>query len=198
MNYLYVLKYNIEEAGMCAMEMRRVFHQDSTKKYFITEQKEDVTRSLFTKSRLDILLEADDFQELLEKIEAQKYDYQNYKTIYVQVEGYERTYEERCVLNREVGCIVSNTILSPQNFLELMTKECFIIHTSKPVIQQIEDILDEYEIPSISYDLADVHLALSAGVPIVLVDCCDTDENLQPIKSYRWFQIPKAINKEVT
>lgn len=101
-------------------------------------------------------------------------------------------------LNREVGCIVSNTILSPQNFLELMTKECFIIHTSKPVIQQIEDILDEYEIPSISYDLADVHLALSAGVPIVLVDCCDTDENLQPIKSYRWFQIPKAINKEVT
>ena len=93
-------------------------------------------------------------------------------------------------LNREVGCIVSNTILSPQNFLELMTKECFIIHTSKPVIQQIEDILDEYEIPSISYDLADVHLALSAGVPIVLVDCCDTDENLQPIKSYRWFQIP--------
>lgn len=101
-------------------------------------------------------------------------------------------------LNREVGCIVSNTILSPQNFLELMTKECFIIHTSKPVIQQIEDILDEYEIPSISYDLADVHLALSAGVPIVLVDCCDTNENLQPIKSYRWFQIPKAINKEVT
>ena len=99
-------------------------------------------------------------------------------------------------LNREVGCIASNTILSPQNFLELMTKECFIIHTSKPVIQQIEDILDEYEIPSISYDLADVHLALSAGVPIVLVDCCDTDENLQPIKSYRWFQIPKAINKE--
>lgn len=99
-------------------------------------------------------------------------------------------------LNREVGCIVSNTILSPQNFLELMTKECFIIHTSKPVIQQIEDILDEYEIPSVSYDLADVHLALSAGVPIVLVDCCDTDENLQPIKSYRWFQIPKAINKE--
>ena len=99
-------------------------------------------------------------------------------------------------LNREVGCIESNTILSPQNFLELMTKECFIIHTSKPVIQQIEDILDEYEIPSISYDLADVHLALSAGVPIVLVDCCDTDENLQPIKSYRWFQIPKAINKE--
>ena len=101
-------------------------------------------------------------------------------------------------LNREVGCIVCNTILSPQNFLELMTKECFIIHTSKPVIQQIEDILDEYEIPSISYDLADVHLALSAGVPIVLVDCCDTDENLQLIKSYRWFQIPKAINKEDT
>ena len=85
-------------------------------------------------------------------------------------------------LNREVGCIISNSIFSPQNFLELMTKECFIIHTSKPVIQQIEDILDEYEIPSISYDLADVHLALSAGVPIVLVDCCDTDENLQPIK----------------
>ena len=97
-------------------------------------------------------------------------------------------------LNREVGCIVSNTILSPQNFLELMTKECFIIHTSKPVIQQIEDILDEYEIPSISYDLADVHLALSAGVPIVLVDCCDVDENIRPIVSYRWFQVTDKIN----
>lgn len=75
-----------------------------------------------------------------------------------------------------------------------MTNECFIIHTSKPVIRQIEDILDEYEIPSISYDLADVHSALSAGIPIVLVDCCDTDENFQPIKSYRCFQVPVEIS----
>ena len=97
-------------------------------------------------------------------------------------------------LNREVGCIISNTIFSPQNFLELMTKECFIIHTSKPVIQQIEDILDEYEIPSVSYDLKDVHLALSAGLPIVLVDCCDIAENYQPIVSYRWFQIPIELS----
>ena len=101
-------------------------------------------------------------------------------------------------VNRDVGCIISNTIFSPQNFLELVTKECFIIHTSKPVIEQIEDILDEYEIPSVSYDLADVRLALSAGLPIVLVDCCDIAENYQPIVSYRWFQIPIELsdNKE--
>lgn len=93
-------------------------------------------------------------------------------------------------VNREVGFIASNVILSPQNFLELVTRECFIVHTSKPVIQQIEEILDDYKLPFVSYDLKDVHLALSAGVPIVLVDCCDTDENFQPIISYRWFQIP--------
>lgn len=93
-------------------------------------------------------------------------------------------------VNRDVGFIASNAILSPQNFLEFVTGECFIIHTSKPVIQQIEEILDHYNLPSVSYDLKDVHLALSAGVPIVLVDCCDTDENFQPTISYRWFQVP--------
>ena len=97
-------------------------------------------------------------------------------------------------VNREAGFIASNVILSPQNFLELVTGECFIIHTSKPVIQQIEEILDDYKLPFVCYDLKDVHLALSAGVPIVLVDCCDTDENFQPIISYRWFQIPIELS----
>lgn len=97
-------------------------------------------------------------------------------------------------VNREAGFIASNVILSPQNFLELVTGECFIIHTSKPVIQQIEEILDDYKLPFVSYDLKDVHLALSAGVPIVLVDCCDTDENFQPIINYRWFQIPIELS----
>ena len=101
-------------------------------------------------------------------------------------------------VNREVGFIARNVILSPQNFLKLVTRECFIIHTSKPVIQQIEEILDDYNLPFVSYDLKDVYSALSAGVPIVLVDCCDTDENFQPIISYRWFQIPigLSISKE--
>lgn len=97
-------------------------------------------------------------------------------------------------VNREDGFIASNVILSPQNFLELVTRECFIIHTSKPVIQQIEEILDDYKLPFASYDLKDADLALSAGVPIVLVDCCDTDENFQPIISHRWFQIPIKLS----
>ncbi len=97
-------------------------------------------------------------------------------------------------VNREVGFIASNVILSPQNFLELVTGECFIIHTSKPIIQQIEKILDNHRLPFVSYDLKDVYLALSAGVPIVLVDCCDTDKNFQPIISYRWFQIPIELS----
>lgn len=106
MNYLYVLRYNIEESEMCALEIKRVFHKDSSLKYFITDQKEEVTRSLFTKSRLDIFLEADSFQELLTKIEEKEYKFHNYKAIYVQVEGFERTYEERCDLNREVGILI--------------------------------------------------------------------------------------------
>ena len=97
-------------------------------------------------------------------------------------------------VNREAGFIASNVILSPQNFLELVTNKYFIIHTSKPVIQQIEEIMDDYKLPFVSYDLKDVHLALSAGVPIALVDCCDTDENFQPIISYRWFQIPIELS----
>lgn len=73
-------------------------------------------------------------------------------------------------LKRDIGCIKSNNIFSPQNYLALITDECYIIHTSKPVLQQIEEILDDYGFPSVSYDLADVRTALSAGSPIVLVD----------------------------
>lgn len=93
-------------------------------------------------------------------------------------------------LKRDTGCIKSNNIFSPQNYLEPITDECYIIHTSKPVLQQIEEILVDYGFPSVSYDLADVYTALSAGTPIVLVDCCDVDDDLHPVKSYRWFQVP--------
>lgn len=34
------------------------------------------------------------------------------------------------------------------------------------------------------------YTTLSAGAPIILVDCCDVDDDLQPVKSYRWFQVP--------
>ena len=93
-------------------------------------------------------------------------------------------------LKRDIGCIKSNNIFSSQNYLELITDACYIIHASKPVLQQLEETLDDYGFPSVSYDLADVRTALSAGTPIVLVDCCDVDDDLQPVKIYRWFQVP--------
>ena len=98
-------------------------------------------------------------------------------------------------LKRDIGCIKSNNIFSSQNYLELITDACYIIHASKPVLQQLEETLDDYGFPSVSYDLADVHTALSAGAPIVLVDCCDVDDDLHPVKSYRWFQVPDDFCK---
>lgn len=100
--YLYVLNYNTEESEICALEIRRIYHLNPKEKYFFSDHEEDVTRSLFTKKRLEIVLQGT-LDEILEEIEKRKITFDGYKVEYVDVEGYETHYKERNDITYRVG-----------------------------------------------------------------------------------------------
>lgn len=103
MKHLYVLNYNLEESEMCALEMRRVFNADASCKYFFSSYEQNVTNSLFTKYRLDIICEADSLENLIDEILGNNIYYEDYKVQYVDVCGYEKGYRERCRIAGLVG-----------------------------------------------------------------------------------------------
>lgn len=72
-----------------------------------------------------------------------------------------------------MSCILSNKVLSPQNYLEKMTGDCFIINTCDD-FKQIEKILYEKGIRNKIYTLSELEMAVSTN------DCLAFVEGLVP------------------
>ena len=75
--------------------------------------------------------------------------------------------------------VKSNMIYSPQNYLEALTGNCYIIHGGEPVLKQVCRILKENNLPAKSYPLKETVRAVRVRYPIVLVDCSEFTENMR-------------------
>lgn len=116
--YLYILNYNIEESEMCALEIRRTFHLNPDKKYFFTAQKQEVTRSLFTKKRLEIIYQGNSIQDIVDQIEKDVLTYDGYKVEYVEIEGNEKHYHDKNDMTYKVGyAILGDFMMKNPNYL---------------------------------------------------------------------------------
>ena len=117
MKYLYILNYNIEESEMCALELRRTFHINPKEKYFFSKHNENVTRSLFTKKKLEVLLEGT-LEDIINEIETKEMTYDGYKVEYVDVEGYEKHYKDKNDITYKVGyAILGEFDMKKPNYL---------------------------------------------------------------------------------
>lgn len=86
--------------------------------------------------------------------------------------------------------VKSEQIYSPQNYLEAVTGDCYIIRGDND-IEEIELILDDY-VPNLwSYPLSEIDHIVENEINVVLVDCMVYNEEKKEFEHvYRWFEVP--------
>lgn len=84
--------------------------------------------------------------------------------------------------------IKSDTVHSPQNYLELVTGYCYIIHEG--TVAEIEKILKENDLELWNYPLSEIGHIIQNDIDVVLVECTSGDAPY--IQELRWFEVPKG------
>lgn len=93
--------------------------------------------------------------------------------------------------------VKSEQIYSPQNYLEAVTGECYVIRGDDD-IAEIEIILEEYDYSLWSYPLSEIDHIVENELNVVLVDCMVYNEDKKEFEhEYRWFEVPDDFKEEV-
>ena len=94
--------------------------------------------------------------------------------------------------------VKSEKIYSPQNYLEAITGNCYIINGEND-IEFIQNILEEngYEDELWNYPLSEIDHIVENGLNVVLVDCMVVNSKTDEFEHvYRWFEVPEDFNDE--
>lgn len=92
--------------------------------------------------------------------------------------------------------VKSEQIYSPQNYLELVTGNCYIINGCND-IETIEVILEELGYSLHNYPLSEINYIVENKLNVVLVDCMACNDKTDQLESiYRWFEVPKDFKEE--
>lgn len=92
--------------------------------------------------------------------------------------------------------VKSEKIYSPQNYLEAVTGDCYIIRGAND-IESIEVILDDYSLELWNYPLSEIDHIVENNLNVVLVDCMVVNEETDQFEhQYRWFQVPEDFEEE--
>jgi hypothetical protein len=88
--------------------------------------------------------------------------------------------------------VKSEKIYSPQNYLEIVTGNCYLINGDDDV-GLTECILEKQGYGDLwSYPLTEIDHIVENKLDVVLVDCMVYDEESQEYKhEYRWFEVPE-------
>ena len=92
--YLYIYNYSPHEMNLCQMEVRRIFHDELTSKYYFSQQYFDHTRSVYIKGRLDIMESSSCFQDIIDYIHKNKLCFYDFKVMYLKNDITHVNYEE--------------------------------------------------------------------------------------------------------
>jgi hypothetical protein len=92
--------------------------------------------------------------------------------------------------------VKSEKMYSPQNYLEAVTGECYIINGDNDV-ELIESILYERSYELWSYPLSEIGHIVENELDVVLVDCMVYNKETEEYEhEYRWFEVPEDWEEE--
>ena len=93
--------------------------------------------------------------------------------------------------------VKSEQIYSPQNYLEAVTGECYIIRGDDD-IDSIDKILRrKFNRSFWNYPLSEIDHIVENGLDVVLVDCMVYNEEKEEFEHvYRWFEVPEDFKDE--
>ena len=85
--------------------------------------------------------------------------------------------------------VKSEQIYSPQNYIEAVTGNCYLIRGDND-IEEIEEILADYGYELWNYPLSEIDHIVENKLNVVLVDCMVWDDDAVEYKhEYRWFEV---------
>lgn len=92
--------------------------------------------------------------------------------------------------------IISNTLYSPQSYLEMITGVCYIIEEDSDV-DFIRRILKEKGFDLADYEFKDIDKIVKDNTNVVLVDCMNYSEDILAFTTdLHWFEVSDEIMKE--
>lgn len=92
--------------------------------------------------------------------------------------------------------VKSESIFSPQTYLEKVTGKCYIVcsDTISGLIDKIERVLFENGYKQMrNFQLAEIDKVVSSGADVVLVELSGEDRCRKWNTVFRWFEIPKDV-----
>lgn len=101
--YIYTYIYDNHESELCKLESKYLFNQDEKDKLLISDIKIEPSCSAFIRKRVDVLLQSEDYLELIEKIKNKKISVDDFKVEYVVLNGDKTKYKDRLDKLRDVG-----------------------------------------------------------------------------------------------
>jgi tRNA G10 N-methylase Trm11 len=103
-SYIYNYAFPDEEKELCLLEMRSFFGVDTESSVLKSAVKIDPSRSPFIRGRMDVILEAEQLENLIEQVKKLELNGSTFKVMYVKVAGPEKVdFKERRRIEREVG-----------------------------------------------------------------------------------------------
>lgn len=149
--YLYTYSCSEEELGLCQMERRALFGQNTNSKVIESPIKLDPSRSPFINGRIDVIFKAGTIDELIEQIKGMPALEPTFKVNVIDPSKYSDTpkigYEERRQLERRVGLSIPGkaNLKNPDALLAIIkvnnrwvfgyyeeAKSVWFLHQTKP------------------------------------------------------------------
>lgn len=110
-NFIYFYARHWDDEELCRLEMRAFFNKDSETNVLMSPVKIEPNRSTFIKGRLDILFDADNWQELIDKATVLNFDPLTFKVVSVNTTVLNTTPKtdiaDRRKLEREIGLAIN-------------------------------------------------------------------------------------------
>jgi hypothetical protein len=93
--------------------------------------------------------------------------------------------------------VKSEKLYSPQNYLESVTGNCYIINGEDDV-KFINRVLYENDLDILwNYPLSEIDHIVKNNLNVVLVDCMVVNEETDEFEhEYRWFEVPEDFKEE--
>lgn len=92
--------------------------------------------------------------------------------------------------------VKSEHIYSPQNYLEGVTGNCYIINGDND-IDFIQRVFDKMDCMLWNYPLSEIDHIVENELDVVLVDCMVYNEETEEFEHvYRWFEVPLDFEQE--
>ena len=102
-NYIYSFNYDYHLSDLCKLESRQLFNQEEKDKILFSPIKIDATVSPFIKNRFEIILSADNYDNLLEVIRQENIQAEGFKAEYLVLHGDNTKYPDRLNKLRDIG-----------------------------------------------------------------------------------------------